>query len=164
MRRRRRCGRSAGSRSSGVRTGYAATTQATFFEHNAFRGVHTHATPKSGLAIIAEDEPLSRMDFAMLLEGFGFAVMEVGSADMALAYLDANEPVDFLFTDIEMPGSLDGMALAAEVKRRWPHVAIVVCSGVDSVERSAMPEAVRFLAKPFSTGAIGQVMEEMRLV
>lgn len=126
--------------------------------------MQSHASQNAGLAIVAEDEPLSRMDFARLLRDFGFTVLEVGSADLALAYLECNAAVDFLFTDVEMPGSLDGVALAAEVKRRWPHVAVVICSGLEMVEQSAMPETVRFLQKPFSTDAIGRMMEEMRLV
>ena len=117
----------------------------------------------AGIAVIAEDDPIIRMDFARLISGLGFKVFEVASADMALAYLETNA-VDFLFTDVEMPGSMDGVALAEEVKRRWPNVAVVICSGLDPVEEGALPDAARFLAKPFNTDAIGRIMQEMRIV
>ena len=117
----------------------------------------------TGIAVIAEDDPIIRMDFARLIGGLGFKVFEVASADMALAYLDTNA-VDFLFTDIGMPGSMDGVALAEEVRRRWPSVAVVICSGLDLVDEHALPGTARFLAKPFNTDAIGRIMQEMRIV
>lgn len=116
-----------------------------------------------GLAIIVEDEPIMRMDFAGMLSGFGFRTLEVGSADTALAYLEAHPEVEFLFTDIDMPGSIDGVGLAAEVERRWPHVSVVVCSGKDGIDQ-ALPGAARFLPKPCSTDAVGRLIQSMRIV
>lgn len=103
------------------------------------------------------------MDFARVLAGFGFEVSEVSSADTALAYLETQD-IDFLFTDIEMPGSIDGVGLAEEVGRRWPHVSIVVCSGREPVESDGIPQSVRFLAKPFSTDAIDRIIHDLRIV
>ena len=123
-----------------------------------------HIHQSAGLALVAEDEPVIRMDFARVLSDFGFRVLEVGSADTALTYLEAHPEVDFLFTDVDMPGSLDGVGLAEEVERRWPHVSVVVCSGKDSVSQTMMPGSARFLAKPFSTDAISRIMHEMRIV
>ncbi|KAB0679318.1 response regulator [Aureimonas leprariae] len=102
------------------------------------------------VALVAEDEPLLRMDAADTLQEAGFTVLEAANTVEALRHLEAVETIELLFTDIEMPGPIDGVQLAHEVVRRWPHVSIVVCSGRIKVGPGDLPDQARFIAKPFS--------------
>ncbi len=83
------------------------------------------------LVLIVEDEPLIRMYAADLLEEDGFDVVEATTARAALAILEQrNGDVSALFTDVDMPGDMNGLELAGIVYSRWPHIAILVTSGV----------------------------------
>lgn len=103
------------------------------------------------VALVVEDEPLVLMEAVDILADEGFKVLEAWSADKALEMLDAHGPVDLLFTDVHMPGSMDGFGLAREVKRRWPHIAVIICSGHIKPGLDDLPEGARFIHKPFST-------------
>ena len=105
----------------------------------------------STLAIVVEDEPLIRMELVDILESEGITVLETWSGDAALRILETRGPVDLLLTDVHMPGALDGVALAHEVKRRWPGTAVIICSGQLVNALRALPQGARFVDKPFST-------------
>ncbi|WP_342778220.1 response regulator [Mesorhizobium norvegicum] len=79
--------------------------------------------------LVVEDEPLIRMDIVDFLLGEGFEVLEAANADEAIDLLEANAQIQIMFTDIDMPGSMDGIKLAAAVRDRWPPVRIVATSG-----------------------------------
>ena len=81
----------------------------------------------------------------------GFEVVEAGSADKALRILERHGEVDVLFTDIRMPGSMDGLELARVVHERWPAMKILVTSGDTFPPSSAIADDGRFLAKPYRT-------------
>lgn len=105
------------------------------------------------LVLIVEDEPLIRMYAADLLEDDGFEVMEANTARAALAILEKhNGDVAALFTDVDMPGDMNGLELAGIVYARWPHIAILVTSGVVRVA-GALPGGGVFLAKPYADAA-----------
>lgn len=106
------------------------------------------------VALVAEDEPLYRMQTADLLGEAGFEVIEVANAASALEHFEAHDGIALLFTDIWMPGRMDGLALAHEVERRWPHTQIVVCSGVQGLDHSALPEKAVFFDKPYQPEAV----------
>jgi CheY-like chemotaxis protein len=76
--------------------------------------------PGIATVIVVEDEALVRMDIAMSLEDAGFAVLEASNADEAIDLLNAYPEIRLMFTDIDMPGSMDGLQLAAAVRDRWP--------------------------------------------
>ena len=106
---------------------------------------------KSKAAIlVVEDEALIRLWAADLLEENGFSVLEAKDADAALKVLEARPDVKLLFTDVQMPGSLNGMELASEVHARWPHILLVITSGRDRPARAEIPDDGRFVAKPYS--------------
>ncbi len=90
----------------------------------------------------------------MVLAGFllnrGVAVLEAGSADEAIALLDGHPEIEFLVTDVEMPGSMDGVRLAHHVRNRWPPVKILVVSGRLHVTLDQLPDTAAFLRKPFA--------------
>ena len=79
--------------------------------------------------LVVEDDGLVRMVAVDMLEEAGFEVLEAGSADAAWAILERTPAVGALFTDIDMPGSIDGLVLAGRVAERWPHIRLVVTSG-----------------------------------
>jgi CheY-like chemotaxis protein len=79
--------------------------------------------------LVVEDEALIRLWATDLLEENGFSVLEAKDADAALKILESRPDVKLLFTDVQMPGSLNGMELAREVHARWPHILLVITSG-----------------------------------
>ncbi|GGE07258.1 response regulator [Aureimonas endophytica] len=114
---------------------------------------------RHAVALVAEDEPLLRMEAADTLEEAGFTVLEAATSDAALRHLEAHGSIELLFTDIEMPGPIDGIGLAREVAQRWPGVSIVVCSGRYSLQPGDLPRQARFIAKPFTPDLMIQAIE-----
>jgi two-component system, response regulator PdtaR len=114
---------------------------------------------KSKAAIlVVEDETLVRLWVADLLEENGFSVIEAEQADAALKLLETRPDVKLLFTDVQMPGSLNGMELARTVHARWPHILLVITSGRERPSRAEIPDDGRFVAKPYSADELlGQV-------
>ena len=99
--------------------------------------------------LVVEDDGLIRMDLVFMLEDMGYSVIEAANADQALAVLEAR-PVGAILTDIDMPGSMDGLSLARLAAERWPETAIVIISGRYSPPQERLPDSARFLTKPIS--------------
>ena len=108
--------------------------------------------------LVVEDEPITRMDVVDQLEEGGFKVFEAPDADRAIKILEANPAIRILFTDIDMPGSMDGLKLAAAVRDRWPPIRIVVASGLRKVNLDALPDDSRFFSKPYNVNEIAATM------
>ena len=79
----------------------------------------------------------------------GFEVVEAGTADQAISILETRLDVTVVFTDIQMPGSMDGLKLASMIRRRWPPIIIIATSALVDVKHN-LPEGARFLQKPYS--------------
>jgi two-component system, response regulator PdtaR len=92
------------------------------------------------VALVVEDEMLLRLHAAGLLEERGFAVLEAANATEALNVLQSRSDVRLLFTDIQMPGALDGMDLVREVHARWPRVLLVIASGRRKPSQAEIPD------------------------
>jgi CheY-like chemotaxis protein len=102
------------------------------------------------LVLIAEDEELVRLVIAEALRDEGFEVMEAEHAEAAVATLtDHASRINVLFTDIQMPGTMDGVALAHHASTHWPWIGLLVTSARPRPSRSALPAKCRFLAKPY---------------
>lgn len=113
--------------------------------------------PKSDhrmVVLAVEDEPIVRMSMADFLDDAGFKVFEAVNADEALALLHARADVQALVTDIEMPGSMNGLELARVVQVRWPGVGIVVTSGRVCPGPGDLTSKVVFLNKPYLPDAV----------
>lgn len=110
------------------------------------------------LVLIVDDEPIIRMDLADMVGDAGFEVLEAKDADEAIRLLETHAAIRILVTDIEMPGSMDGLKLAASVRRRWPPVAIIVTSGRVRPAADALPSAAVFLGKPYNTAAMSAAL------
>jgi DNA-binding NtrC family response regulator len=98
--------------------------------------------------LVVEDDTLIRMVGADLIADAGFHVLEAASADEALAILEGAQ-VELLFSDIDMPGSMDGLALAEVVHKRWPCVKLLLTSGHHKLPDSEVPDHGHFVAKPY---------------
>ena len=113
------------------------------------------------VVLIVEDEPLIRMYAADLLEEGGFDVVEAATARAALDILEKrNGDVAALFTDVDMPGGMNGLELAGIVYSRWPHIAILVTSGVVRMV-GALPGGGVFLGKPYAAAAPVPIIREL---
>jgi CheY-like chemotaxis protein len=100
--------------------------------------------------LIVEDEFFVRFTTAEFLRDDGFEVLEAENADEALDILKSGAPVDLLFTDVRMPGSMDGVALATLVRREWPRIPIILTSGYAPELLSARSVAEdRVISKPY---------------
>ena len=111
--------------------------------------------------LVVEDEPLVLMSTVDFLQDEGFTVLEANSADQAIALLEANPSVSILFTDVDMPGSMDGLKLSAAVRNRWPPVRIVVTSGHRMVDITDLPDGGVFFSKPYRHNEIAASFREL---
>lgn len=100
--------------------------------------------------LVIEDEPLIRMTVADDLQDAGFRVLVAGNADEGLRLLDADASIHAIFTDVDMPGELDGLKLAWIVRDRRPPIEIVITSGHRSIGMTDMPERAVFFPKPYA--------------
>jgi CheY-like chemotaxis protein len=110
--------------------------------------------------LIVEDEFLLRMDAVDIIAAAGFEAIEASNADEAIEILEARRDIAVVFTDIQMPGSMDGLKLARAVRGRWPPIKIVATSSVD-VGEADLPAGGRFLPKPYSPVQITGVLREL---
>src|SRR5437867_3510401 len=112
------------------------------------------------VVLIVEDEPLLRLTGADLLAEAGFEVLEARTADEALRILEATPDVRVVFSDVEMPGTLDGLGLARNICQRWPSIGILLTSG-HRIRAETIPHEGRFLAKPYDGQALVRRIEEI---
>jgi two-component system, response regulator PdtaR len=106
------------------------------------------------VVLIVEDEPLIRVVGVCILQDAGFEVREAASADEAVTILEANDEIRLIFTDVHMPGSMDGLRLAHYVREPWPQVKIIVTSGYGKTTAASLPAGVMFMPKPYDSGAL----------
>jgi CheY-like chemotaxis protein len=104
---------------------------------------------KTPAVLIVEDEPLVRLCAVETVEGAGFEVIEAVNADEAIRILESRTDIRVVFTDIHMPGSMDGLKLAHAVRNRWPPIKIIVTSGRERIAEGELPAGGRFFAKPY---------------
>ena len=117
------------------------------------------ANPR-GVVLIVEDEVFVRLRGADLLAEAGFEVLEAGNAGEALRILEATPEVRVVFSDVEMPGPLDGLGLAHHIRQHWPGIGIVLTSG-HRIRAETIPREGRFLAKPYDGQALVRHIEEI---
>jgi CheY-like chemotaxis protein len=118
---------------------------------------------KTPAVLIVEDEPLVRLDAVRSIENAGFEVIEAANADEAIRVLETRSDIRVVFTDIHMPGTMDGLKLAHAVRNRWPPIKIIVTSGRGQVSERDLPEGGRFIAKPYEPTQIADTIREWTL-
>lgn len=117
-------------------------------------------SPKIAVLVV-EDEFLIRMDIADSLESAGFAVYEASNAREAIEILTRHPDIHAMFTDVDMPGSMDGVRLAEFARDRWPPLKIIITSGYRKVSSSEMPAECRFFDKPYNLDRVITTIREM---
>jgi DNA-binding NtrC family response regulator len=131
----------------------------TFRAERRFDGMSGMKNPCT--VLIVEDEPLVRMVAVELLQDAGFEVCEADHADKAIPVLEAQNTVRVLFTDVRMPGSMNGYALAHYVHGRWPNINIIVTSGHTRVRNDSLPPGAVFIPKPYDPDLLRQCVQKM---
>ncbi len=117
---------------------------------------------KSPVILLVEDEALLRMLAGdILTEDAGYRVIEAANADEALIMLESRHDVRLVFTDVNMPGSLNGFALARIVDMRFPGIKVIVTSGLARPCVGDLPKGTRFLPKPYTPPALITMVQEM---
>jgi CheY-like chemotaxis protein len=111
--------------------------------------------------LIVEDEALVRLSAVDMLEDAGFRMIEAVNSEQALELLAADSDVQLLFTDVNMPGTIDGFALAREVRDRWPHIGIMVTSAKKAPGPGELPAGSRFEQKPYSPDTVVRHAREL---
>jgi DNA-binding NtrC family response regulator len=113
--------------------------------------------------VVTEDEVLVRTVAVELLNDEGFVTIEAEHAAAALEIIESRaDEVDVLFTDIRMPGPMNGVELAHRVHTQWPWILLVIVSGNFSVSHAELPEGARFLSKPYSMQRVVDLIHELR--
>ena len=113
------------------------------------------------VVLIVEDEPLVRMMVSDLFQDEGFDVLEAANADQALAIFDQRSDVSLLFTDVEMPGSLDGYALARWAQVHRPTVKTMIVSGRALPREGDVPDGAAFMGKPYDHADVMRRIQSM---
>ncbi|CAM3182381.1 Response regulatory domain-containing protein [Sphingomonas antarctica] len=111
--------------------------------------------------LIVEDEPIVRMSACDMMEDAGYDAIEAADADEAIALLESRDDIALVFTDVEMPGSINGAALAAQVHDRWPPIRVIVTSGNATDLDLHLPPHAEFIAKPYRGSQISAMMARM---
>ena len=111
--------------------------------------------------LIVEDDLLLRMDAVDMIAGAGFEAVEAANADQAIKILESRRDVTVVFTDIQMPGSMDGLKLARAIRGRWPPIKIVATSGLLTICNDGLPSGSHFLPKPYSASQIVGALREL---
>ncbi len=104
---------------------------------------------KHAVVLIIEDEPLMRLFASEFIADAGFEVLEAQNADEAVQILENRDDISIIFTDVNMPESIDGLKLAHAVRERWPPIRIIITSGRDIVADRKLPVGARFFMKPY---------------
>ena len=112
------------------------------------------------VVLVVEDEPLLLMMAGEMVEDAGFKPILAHNADEAILILESRDDISIVFTDVRMPGSMDGIRLAAAVRHRWPTIKLMVVSGHVTGE-SELPPGTHFFRKPYVTEKIVATLREL---
>jgi CheY-like chemotaxis protein len=113
------------------------------------------------VVLVVEDEMMLRMRAVDMVQDAGYISVEAVDADEALAILQSRSDIALLFTDVQMPGSMNGLQLAHAVHERWPPIKIILASGQLKLSGSDIPQDSRFFGKPLQSDEIIAQMREM---
>jgi len=120
-----------------------------------------HSPTERPFILIVEDDYLMRTHAGEVIRDAGFEVVEASNADEAIMILESRRDIRVLFTDVRMPGSMDGLKLAHAVRDRWPPVHIVATSGHYAFQEGDLPTGTVFLPKPYSQHQITSTLRTL---
>lgn len=113
------------------------------------------------VVLVVEDETFVRMDIIEAIESAGYDVIEASDADKAIGILERRSDVRLIFTDVQMPGSMDGLKLAHFVRNRWPPIKIIATSGHVKITAGDLPEGSHFVPKPYSVTEVARTIDRL---
>ena len=113
------------------------------------------------IVLVVEDEMMLRMKVVDMVEDAGYIPVEAVDADEAMAVLQSRNDIALMLTDVQMPGSMNGLELAHAVHERWPPIKIILASGQLKLSASEIPLDSRFFGKPLQSAEIIAEMREM---
>lgn len=113
------------------------------------------------IVLVVEDEAFVRMCAVQMVEEAGCAAIEAANADEAVAILESRSDIRIVFTDVNMPGSMDGLKLARAIRERWPPIRLIVTSGLARPGAGDIPANGRFLAKPYAAAQLETALREL---
>jgi CheY-like chemotaxis protein len=119
------------------------------------------AHQETRIVLVVEDDVLIRLDIVSHLRDEGFQVLEAANADDAICILEGRTDIHLVFTDVDMPGSMDGLKLASYVRHRWPPIKLIVTSGHVAIEENSLPEGGLFFGKPYERSAIARAIADL---
>jgi len=114
------------------------------------------------IVLVVEDDWLVRLLAIEIVEDAGFVALEAANADEAIVILERRADIALIFTDVDMPGTMNGLKLAHAVRRRWPPIKIIIVSGKTHLSEADLPSNTRFFSKPYSVP--GMITELRSLV
>ena len=115
----------------------------------------------AAVVLVVEDNPLILMNALDVVRTAGFEGVGATDADEAIAILEARADIQLVFTDVEMPGAMDGVELAHYVRNRWPPIQLIIASSRAIQEKSQLPTGSRFFPKPYGDKIIVEEMIRM---
>ena len=119
-------------------------------------------TSNAGIVVlIVEDEALIRMDVADYISGPDVTTLEAANADEAMQIICERDDIDVIFTDVNMPGSMDGLQLADRVRELKSEIGIIIASGMVRVARSTLPSNAVFYEKPYDLEAVSASIRKL---
>lgn len=113
------------------------------------------------VVLVVEDSTIIRMGAVDLVHSAGYEALEAHDADEAIRILESRDDIDLVFTDVSMPGTMDGLKLSHFIRERWPPVRLLVASGNAILEESSLPSGSRFFSKPYDEHAITDAMARL---
>jgi CheY-like chemotaxis protein len=117
--------------------------------------------PNRSVILVVEDDPIIRIGALQLVREAGFEAIEASDADEAIRILEVRSDIHLVFTDVGMPGTMDGIKLAHYIRGRWPPVKLIVASGKVIADESRLPAGARFFPKPYNESTIVGAMIAM---
>jgi two-component system, response regulator PdtaR len=111
--------------------------------------------------LVVEDESLLRLNAVDMFVDAGYTVLEAANADEAILILEQRADIRVVFTDVNMPGSMDGLKLVQAIRKRWPPVLLLVTSGKLALRDGDLPVGGRFISKPYSNEQVLSVVAQL---
>jgi CheY-like chemotaxis protein len=118
-------------------------------------------TSRRRVVLAVEDEPLILMLAIDMIRDAGFEPLSASNANEAIGILERRDDIEIVFTDINMPGSMDGIKLAQAVRGRWPPIRTIITSGFSGSERKLLPEGSQFIPKPYTACQISDALHSL---